>query len=108
MLLIQRGEVKLDDPVCSYIPEFKGEGRELITVHELMTHTSGLPEDVETKTDWHGQAEAIKKACAAKLRTPPGTNFKYSDINFFLLVKSSDASAIPRWKFLCNARFMAR
>jgi len=85
MLLIQRGKVKLDDPVCSYIPEFKGEGRELITVHELMTHTSGLPEDVETKTDWHGQAEAIKKACAAKLRTPPGTSFKYSDINFFLL-----------------------
>ena len=85
MLLIERGEVKLDEPVCSYIPEFKGEGRELITVHELMTHTSGLPEDIETKTDWHGQAEAIKKACAAKLRTTPGTSFKYSDINFFLL-----------------------
>jgi CubicO group peptidase (beta-lactamase class C family) len=50
-----------------------------------MTHTSGLPEDIETKTDWHGQAEAIKKACAEKLRTPPGTGFKYSDINFILL-----------------------
>ena len=85
MLLIERGRVKLDESVCTCIPEFKGEGRELITVRELMTHTSGLPEDVETKTDWHGQAEAIKKACAEKLRTPPGTAFKYSDINFFLL-----------------------
>jgi CubicO group peptidase (beta-lactamase class C family) len=85
MLLIERGQVKLDEPVCSYIPEFKGEGREAVTVRELMTHTSGLPEDIETKTDWHGQVEAIKKACAEKLRTPPGTNFKYSDINFILL-----------------------
>jgi CubicO group peptidase (beta-lactamase class C family) len=85
MLLIERGQVKLDEPVCSYIPEFKGEGRELVTVRELMTHTSGLPEDIETKTDWHGEAEAVKKACAEKLRTPPGTSFKYSDINFFLL-----------------------
>ncbi len=85
MLLIERGQVKLDETVCSYIPEFKGEGKELVTVRELLTHTSGLPEDIETKTDWHGQAEAIKKACAEKLRTPPGANFKYSDINFFLL-----------------------
>jgi CubicO group peptidase (beta-lactamase class C family) len=85
MLLIERGQVKLDELVCSYIPEFKGEGRELITIRELMTHTSGLPEDIETKTDWHGEAEAIKKACGEKLRTPPGTSFKYSDINFILL-----------------------
>lgn len=85
VLLIERGEVKLDEPVCAYIPEFKGEGRESVTVRQLMTHTSGLPEDIETKTDWHGQAEAIKRACAEKLRTPPGTSFKYSDINFILL-----------------------
>lgn len=85
MLLVERGQIKLDAPVRVYIPEFTGDGREKITVRELMTHTSGLPEDIETKTDWHGQAEAIKKACAEKLRSAPGTAFKYSDINFFLL-----------------------
>jgi CubicO group peptidase (beta-lactamase class C family) len=85
MLLIERGRVKLDERVCFYIPEFTGEGREAITVRELLTHTSGLPEDIETKTDWHGQAEAIKKACAEKLRAQPGTAFRYSDINFILL-----------------------
>jgi len=85
MLLIERGKVKLDEFVHVYIPEFTGEGRESITVRQLMTHTSGLREDIETKTDWHGQAEAIKKACAEKPQSPPGTVFKYSDINFFLL-----------------------
>jgi len=85
MLLIQRGQVKLDAPVCAYIPEFTGGGKEHVTVRELLTHTSGLPPDIETKTDWHGWNTAIQMACAMKLDTTPGTHFKYSDINFILL-----------------------
>ena len=85
MLLIERGQVKLDAPVRTYIPEFTGDGKETVTVRQLLTHTSGLPPDIETKSDWHGQAEAIKKACAETLDAKPGTLFKYSDINFVLL-----------------------
>jgi len=85
MLLIQRGQIQLDAPVKTYIPEFTGDGKEEVTVRELLTHTSGLPPDIETKSDWHGEAEAIRKACAEKLEHPPGTVFRYSDINFFML-----------------------
>jgi CubicO group peptidase (beta-lactamase class C family) len=85
MLLVQRGQVKLEAPVRTYIPEFTGDGREFVTVRELLTHTSGLPPDLETKTDWHGQVEAVRKACTEKLQSQPGTAFKYSDINFILL-----------------------
>jgi len=85
MLLIQRGQVQLDAPVTNYIPEFTGGGKEAITVRELMTHTSGLVPDIETKTDWHGEAEAIRKACATEVQSKPGTEFKYSDVNFFML-----------------------
>src|SRR6266481_7883882 len=75
MLLIERGQVKLDDPVQTYIPEFKRDGKEAVTVRHLMTHTSGLPPDIETKTDWRGQKAAIEKACAEKLQAKPGTAF---------------------------------
>ncbi len=85
MLLVERGAMKLDAPVKTYIPEFTGDGRDEITVRQLLTHVSGLPPDIETKTDWHGQAEAIRKACEIKLQSPSGRTFKYSDINFFLL-----------------------
>jgi CubicO group peptidase (beta-lactamase class C family) len=85
MLLIQEGKVKLDAPVCTYIPKFTGGGKENVTVRELLTHTSGLPPDIETKTDWHGWKTGIKKACAIELDDTPGTRFKYSDINFILL-----------------------
>jgi CubicO group peptidase (beta-lactamase class C family) len=101
MLLIERGQVKLDEPVRTYIPEFTGEGRDKITVRELLTHTSGLPPDIETKTDWHGWKTAIQKACAIKLESPPGTVYRYSDINFILLGEIVQrASETPLQAFL--------
>src|SRR6185503_10541913 len=41
MILVQRGKVRLTDPVSLYIPELKGEGREKITIEHLLTHRSG-------------------------------------------------------------------
>lgn len=85
MLLIERGQVNLDDRVSTYIPEFTGSGKEAITIRHLMLHLSGLRGDIETQSDWHGQQAAIAKACQEKVLSPPGTAFRYSDINFFLL-----------------------
>ncbi|MBI5381123.1 MAG: DUF1343 domain-containing protein [Opitutae bacterium] len=84
MLLVERGQVKLEATVQTYIPEFTGEGREKVTVRQLLTHTSGILADVETKTDWTGNDTAIRKACAEKLRAEPGTEVRYSDVNLFL------------------------
>ncbi len=84
MLLVENGKLKLDAPVHTYIPEFTDDGREDITVRQLLTHTSGLPPGI-SGAGWQGAAGAISKACAAQLDTAPGTAFKYSDINFILL-----------------------
>jgi len=43
MLLVERGRIKLDERVQAYLPEFKGDGKEAITIRQLLTHTSGLP-----------------------------------------------------------------
>jgi uncharacterized protein YbbC (DUF1343 family)/CubicO group peptidase (beta-lactamase class C family) len=85
MLLVERGQVSLDERVQTYIPEFKGEGKEAITVRQLMLHISGLRGDIETRSDWQGQQTAIQKASAERLQSAPGAAFRYSDINFFLL-----------------------
>jgi CubicO group peptidase (beta-lactamase class C family) len=42
MILVEEGVLGLNRPVQDYIPEFQGEGKELITIRHLMTHTSGL------------------------------------------------------------------
>jgi uncharacterized protein YbbC (DUF1343 family)/CubicO group peptidase (beta-lactamase class C family) len=85
MLLVERGLVKLDAPVKTYIPEFVTEGKDAITVRQLLTHVSGLRPDVNTRPAWSGYETAIKLACAEKLQAPPGTVFRYSDINLFLV-----------------------
>lgn len=85
MLLVERGQVDLNAAVHAYIPEFAGGGKEAITVRQLMLHTSGLRGDIETQSDWHGQSVAVQKAAAENLVSAPGTVFRYSDINFFLL-----------------------
>jgi uncharacterized protein YbbC (DUF1343 family)/CubicO group peptidase (beta-lactamase class C family) len=85
MLLVEKGEVNLDERVQTFIPEFTGGGKEAVTVRQLMLHLSGLRGDIETQSAWQGEEAAIKKACAEKLLTAPGTTFRYSDINFFLL-----------------------
>ena len=103
MLLVERGQVNLDEPAQTYIPEFKGEGKEAITVRQLMLHISGLRGDIETRTDWHGQQAAIEKACAEKLISAPGTAFRYSDINFFLLGEIVQrVSRIPLEEFVAR------
>ena len=85
MLLVERGKVKLDDEVSRYIPEFRGGGKESVTLRQLLTHTSGLRSGIDSRPAWSGRDAAIKLACAEKLVTQPGAVFRYSDINFFLL-----------------------
>ena len=84
LLLHQRGRLSIEDTVKKFIPEFTGDGREAVTVRHLLTHTSGLRPDISVN-GWNGHAECIAKCVSEKLRTPPGTAFKYSDINFQLL-----------------------
>src|SRR5437763_11452028 len=85
MILVEQGRVRLADPVVQFIPEMKGEGRDAITIEQLMTHVSGFAPDFDLRERWTGYDEAIKHLYREPLRTPPGTRFVYSDINYVAL-----------------------
>src|SRR6185369_899792 len=85
MILVERGKVRLSDPVSNYIPELKGEGRERITIEQLLTHVSGYAPDFDLRERWTGYDEAIKQLIKEPLRNPSGTRFTYSDIGFITL-----------------------
>lgn len=85
MILVERGKVRLNDPVSVYIPELKGEGRESITIEQLLIHRSGYAPDFDLRERWTGYDEAIKRLIKEPLRNPPGTRFVYSDIGFIAL-----------------------
>lgn len=85
MLLIERGQVGLEDKVVKYLPEFAVNGKENITVRQLLTHTSGLRPDISLKPDWTGYDEAIRLSCVEKLSYQPGEKIVYSDTGMILL-----------------------
>src|SRR3984893_3069294 len=85
MQLVERGKVRLNDPVAKYLPEFAQNGKEEITVRQLLTHYSGLEPDLDLKTKWEGKETAFRMAFAETLQEPPGSGFTYSDINFITL-----------------------
>ena len=85
MMLIERGEVRLSDPIVKFIPEMKGEGRDAITIEQLLTHTAGFAPDFDLRERWIGYDEAMKRLYREPLRNAPGTRFVYSDINYITL-----------------------
>jgi len=85
MILVERGKLRLSDPVATYIPEIKGEGRERVTLELLLTHRAGYAPDFDLRHRWSGYDEAIKRLIQEPLRNPPGARFVYSDINYIAL-----------------------
>ncbi len=89
MQLYEAHKLDFDDPVAKYLPEFAANGKQNVTVRELLTHYSGLPPDIDLKDAWGlaapDKGEGIRRAFASPLVTAPGTHFEYSDINFITL-----------------------
>ena len=85
MQLMEQGKVRMNDPVAKYLPEFAQNGKEDITVRQLMTHYSGLAPDLDLTTPWEGKETAFKLAFVEPAAQPPGSSFTYSDINFIML-----------------------
>jgi CubicO group peptidase (beta-lactamase class C family) len=83
--LVAAGRAELDDRVCRYLPAFRGAGKDEVTLRQLLTHTSGLPDQhryYEVLTD---RAETRAAALAEPLVAAPGSTCRYSDIGFIVL-----------------------
>ncbi|GIU73043.1 MAG: hypothetical protein KatS3mg004_0130 [Bryobacteraceae bacterium] len=84
MKLFEQGKVRLNDRVTEYLPRFQG-GKSDITVRHLLTHFSGLREDLDLEPAWSGYETGVEKALVDPPIAEPGQRFIYSDINFILL-----------------------
>ena len=85
MQLWELGKFRMNDPVAKYLPEFGQNGKQEITIRQLLVHYSGLPEDLELTKKWEGRDTAYRMAFEIAPERPPGAAFVYSDINFVVL-----------------------
>lgn len=85
MQLAEKGKLRLDAPVATYWPAFRKNGKAGITIRQLLTHYSGLKADLGSTRKWIGYDAAMQKIIAEKPTAPPGSSYRYSDINFEVL-----------------------
>ncbi len=91
MMLVEHGKLELDDLVVEHVPEFAVHGKDKIRVRNLMTHTSGLPdqlpENLKLRSD-HAPLEAfVRGACAVKPDFEPGTAVQYQSMGIAMLAE---------------------
>lgn len=85
MQLLEQGKLQLDTPAAVYWPAFGANGKDQITVRQLLLHASGLQPDLDLSASWRGTDDTLARVAKLGLLRPPGTAFAYSDINFIAL-----------------------
>jgi CubicO group peptidase (beta-lactamase class C family) len=85
MILIERGKVGLRDSIAKYLPQFGQNGKDKITVEQLLLHRGGLIADNPMSDYQNGREQALAKIFALGTRSEPGTRFIYTDVGFIVL-----------------------
>lgn len=85
VLLAERGLLNLSDRIARHLPEFATNGKDRVTIEELLLHTGGLAADNALRDYEGGRDAALAKIFDLTLETEPGTRFHYSDVGFLVL-----------------------
>jgi len=90
--LVEQGKIKLDGKLIDYLPDYRQDTGAKITIHNLLSHTSGIPSYTSlpgffTNVSRNPFAvdDFIKKYASGDLEFEPGTRFVYSNSGYFLL-----------------------
>lgn len=90
--LVEQGKIKLDGKISDYLPEYRKDIGDKVTVHHLLTHTSGIPsytgqpgffENVSRNP--FKVADFVTKHTSGNLEFEPGSKFSYNNSGYFLL-----------------------
>jgi CubicO group peptidase (beta-lactamase class C family) len=90
--LAHEGKLQLEDPITKHVPDYPAESGDKITIHHLLTHTSGIPGYTELPEFWtemsrdpYEPEEFVEVFSGLELQFEPGTSWTYSNSGYFLL-----------------------
>ena len=94
MTLFDRGKFQLQDRVKKFFPAFTGGGRDEATIRHLLTHTSGLPDQLANNNELRKRHAPLKEFAAQAVRTPldfaPGARYQYSSMGIMLAARIAE------------------
>jgi len=91
MQMVAEGKLDLHVPISTYLPDYPKNNGDQITIHYLLTHTSGTVRDYESELpinkypDRYRLEELIKQYASLPLEFTPGEKFDYSNAGYLTL-----------------------
>lgn len=90
--LVEEGKIKLDGKITDYLPDYRKDTGERVTIHQLLNHTSGIPSYTglpgffqnESRNPYNVK-DFVKKFASGDLEFEPGSKFAYNNSGYFLL-----------------------
>jgi CubicO group peptidase (beta-lactamase class C family) len=94
MTLFDHGEFKLEDRLSKFIPQFKRDRRDEVTIQHLLTHVSGLPDQLAENNELRSKHAQLSEFVEHTLRTPlqfvPGSGYHYSSMGILLATRVAE------------------
>jgi CubicO group peptidase (beta-lactamase class C family) len=91
MTLFDQGRIQLEDRVKKFLPAFTRDGRDDVTIRHLLTHVSGLPDQLANNNELRKQhaplTEFAEQAVRAPLDFVPGDQYQYSSMGILLVAR---------------------
>jgi CubicO group peptidase (beta-lactamase class C family) len=92
MQLVEQGKIKLDARLSDYLPDYRKDTGSKVTIHHLLTHTSGIPSYTSQPGFFENVSrnpykvdEFVKKYASGDLEFEPGSKYTYNNSGYFLL-----------------------
>lgn len=94
MQLVEEGKINLDEKMTAYLKKYRKDTGDKVTIHHLLTHTSGIPSYTGYPGFWSDSSrnpytidELIEKFCSGDLEFEPGSRYLYNNSGYVLLAK---------------------
>ena len=90
--LVEQGKIKLDGKISDYLPDYRKDIGDKVTIHHLLTHTSGIPSYTSqpgffanVSRNPYKVVDFVKQYASGNLEFEPGTKYSYNNSGYFLL-----------------------
>ncbi len=94
MTLFDQGKFRLDDRVKKFLPAFTGDGRDDVAIRHLLTHVSGLPDQLANNNALRKRHASLEDFADHTIRTrldfAPGTRYQYSSMGILLAARIAE------------------
>ncbi len=102
--LQEQGHLSVADPVGRFFPEAPVKKRE-ITIHQLLTHTAGLPPALGSDEEYIGRDDYLQEVWRTELRYPPGERHDYSNTGYSVLAAIVERTTGSSYEEFLRAEF---